>query len=91
MATFLITYDLCKPGRDYDELFEAIKAYGTYSHPVESVWLISTSLDVSSVCDDLQSHIDANDKLFVIKVAPGVWASQGLRDATVTWLNNRAA
>lgn len=34
--TFLITYDLKKPGQSYSELYEAIKNVGYRQHPLES-------------------------------------------------------
>ena len=35
MTSMIIEYDLCSPGRNYDELYKAIKAYGTWAHITE--------------------------------------------------------
>jgi len=62
----LISYDLHKPKRDYEELFAAIKTIGTSSiSPLESVWLVNTSKSPMQVTKELKLHIDADDDLFV--------------------------
>lgn len=77
MGKRLISYDLSKPGRDYERLFEAIKALGSWWHCLESVWVVKTDLTCAQVRDHLVKHIDANDKLAVLELGSG-WASQGL-------------
>lgn len=66
MACYIISYDLRKPGRNYDSLYAAIKAYGTWAHINESVWAVVTSHKAVQVRDNLLQHIDANDRLFVV-------------------------
>ena len=43
MASYIISYDLRKPERNYEALYEAIKAYGTWAHINESLWAVVTS------------------------------------------------
>jgi len=85
MAKQLISYDLVQPGRDYAELFEAIKAIGLWWHCLESVWIVVTDLTSAQVRDRLTPHIDTNDKLAVFKLA-GDWATQGLDKDRNDWL-----
>lgn len=66
MATFIISYDLVKQ-RDYESLYKAIKAYGTWAHIHESVWAVVTNDSAESVCNNLLTHVDADDRVFVIK------------------------
>ena len=40
MSSKIISYDLCAPGRNYDALYKAIKAYGTWAHITESTWFV---------------------------------------------------
>ena len=40
---YCISYDLQTPGRDYIDLINAIKSFGTWWHQTESVWLIASS------------------------------------------------
>ena len=65
MSSKIISYDLCAPGRNYNTLYNAIKAYGTWARISESTWFVKTSSTCSQIRDDLVSHIDGNDRLFV--------------------------
>lgn len=62
---YLITYDLNKPGQQYESLYVAIKQVGNWNHPLESVWFVEANNTISQVRDHLKPHIDANDKLFI--------------------------
>lgn len=89
MATVLISYDLQQPGRNYNALYEAIRGLsGAWAHPVESVWLVATDLQASAVRDVLKKHVDANDKLMVMQLAPG-WATLNVDGAVTNWLKTR--
>lgn len=66
MTCYIISYDLRKQ-RNYDNLYEAIKSYGTWAHILESEWAIVTSQSSAEVRDFLIKHIDSDDGLLVIK------------------------
>lgn len=76
MTSMIIEYDLCSPGRNYDELYKAIKAYGTWAHITESTWFIKTNNTCVEVRDNLLAHMDSNDRLFV-----------GMLSGVATWHN----
>ena len=59
MTSMIIEYDLCSPGRNYDELYKAIKAYGTWAHITESTWFIKTNNTCVEVRDNLLAHMDS--------------------------------
>lgn len=86
MSVYLITYDLHDPGQDYSDLHDAIESYGDFCHILESCWLIDTTDSVSDVRDELKTHIDSNDRLFVFKQS-GVWATSFSNDCT-DWLHD---
>jgi len=65
---YLITYDLRVPGRDYTSLYNAIKEYGDWQHPVESTWFISSDQQANDIYDHLFPFIDKNDRILVIQV-----------------------
>ena len=69
MSSKIIVYGLRQPGRDYDALYEAIKAYGTWAHITESTWLIRTDATCVQVRDKLMTVMDNNDRLFVGKLS----------------------
>lgn len=60
-------YDLRFPGRNYDSLHAAIKAYGTWGKITESTWAIVTEQTPAQIRDNLRLHIDDNDRLLVVK------------------------
>lgn len=68
MSSFLVTYDLCKPGQNYEKLIEEIKRFGTYAKINDSSWVIIQDCQSVDVRDKLKPHIDSNDKLFVAKL-----------------------
>ena len=65
MSSKIISYDLCAPGRNYDALYKAIKAYGTWAHITESTWFVKTGSSCVEVANNLLAHLDKNDRLFV--------------------------
>lgn len=87
MASRLISYDLSKPGRNYDDLYEAIKALGTWWHCLESVWIVETGKTCGQVRDELSPHLDSNDKLAVFTLQGG-WATTGMSKDCNDWLHN---
>jgi len=64
----IITYDLCSPGRNYNELYDYIKSFTAWAHITESTWFISTD----KTCIDIRDHIikltDSNDRIFVAEL-----------------------
>ena len=67
---FLITYDLKKPGQNYNELYEAIKGCGEWQHALESTWAVKVSSWVSAddVYNQLRPNIDDGDFLFIVDI-----------------------
>ena len=89
MAIVLISYDLCKPGQNYNGLYDAIKELsGFWAHPVESVWLVDTNIPTSEVRDILKKHMDSNDKLLVVQLGLA-WATYKVDVAVTNWLKTR--
>lgn len=64
----IITYDLCTPGKKYDELFEKIKSYKAWAHICESVWFISSEDSCTTIRENLKSVTDNNDRIFVAEL-----------------------
>lgn len=87
--TFLITYDLKKPGQSYSELYEAIKEIGDWQHPLESTWLVKVDYtSAENIYERLRPQIDDNDLLFIVDITEK--DRQGWLSKTVwTWLKNK--
>lgn len=87
MRTYCISYDLRKPGRNYDDLYTAIKGCGAWCHCLESIWLVRTTYSASQIRDLIWSTMDANDSIVVFQAtAPGAW--HGLSDQISDWLKS---
>lgn len=87
MTLYQISYDLHEPGKDYKELFEAIKTLGDYTHILESGWIVdSADKSASDIRDELKTHIDRNDRLLVAKFGSN-WATTFSDDST-DWLHD---
>ena len=87
MKTYLIGYDLDKPGQDYSNLIEAIKKIGTWWHCLDSTWLVKSNYTATQIRDYLLPHIDQNDELLVALLS-GEAAWYGFKGDCSTWLTN---
>ena len=68
MKAYSITYDLKAPGRDYKNLYEAIKASGKWSHYLESTWLVVSNETSQQIWNRIAPTIDKNDFVLIIEV-----------------------
>ncbi len=87
MPSYLITYDLTKPNRNYSALYDAIKGLsGTWAHVTESSWVVvGTNLTSITIRDTLAASIDNNDEIFIAKLS-GEAAWRGLSTDQTEWL-----
>lgn len=78
MTAILITYDLNKPGQNYDALYEEIKNLGaTWWHYLDSTWIVAgASLTAENVSQKLSKHCDKGDRLLCLNITGD--SSQGL-------------
>lgn len=85
MNSYLISYDLMNPGKDYSDLYERIKSYQAWAHVLESVWVVKSSSSAVQIRDNLMQVMDSNDKLFVAKLS-GEAAWYNLSESISKWL-----
>ncbi|MGV2982066.1 CRISPR-associated protein Cas2 [Microbacterium sp. AGC85] len=78
MSSYLLTYDLTAPGRNYDDLIKHLKSYATHAHVLDSTWLIVSDRTSVQIRDEAKTHMDSNDQLLVVKLT-GDAAWYGLR------------
>ena len=88
MHTYLIGYDLNKPGKDYSELYKAIEALsGTWWHHLDSTWIIRHEGGAAAVRDALSKHLDSTDELLVVRLSgEGAWS--GFKQKGSAWLKD---
>ena len=70
MSNKIISYDLIASGKDYSELYRAIRRIDSKAVRVlNSVWWITSPLSVSEILNQLSSSVDHNDRLMVAAVS----------------------
>lgn len=65
MSSYLITYDLFRPGQNYDGLWRALTAIGA-CRIMLSVWVLRSELSVAQLYDYLVQFIDGDDRIVVV-------------------------
>jgi hypothetical protein len=86
---YVISYDLKIPGRDYTSLYDAIKSYDDWQHPLESTWILYTTESANEISAKLRSDgkMDNSDLLFVC--ALDINDRQGWLDKSVwNWIKS---
>jgi CRISPR-associated endonuclease Cas2 len=65
-VSYLICYDLDKPGQDYSDLIPALQKLGAKRIEM-SVWLLfSTNLTPLQIINHLAQFVDSNDRILVV-------------------------
>ena len=64
----IITYDLCKAGKNYNDLYQYLKGYSDWARITESTWFISSDKSCTTIRDEINSIIDSDDRLFVAEL-----------------------
>ncbi len=67
MACYIVSYDLIAPGKNYEQLYAALKSYLKWAKINESVWAVVTEKNAVEIRAHLTQYLDENDRLFVIK------------------------
>lgn len=67
---YLVSYDLNKSGKDYSGVYEAIQSASTgmWCKPLESVYIIRSSLSAEAIYNRVAQHLDRDDCVLVIEV-----------------------
>ena len=75
---YVVSYDLRQPQRDYESLYEALRALNG-QRILESSWLITVQdLTAVTIRDRLKGVIDSDDRLLVNGFGNSQWASYNL-------------
>ena len=91
MKTYMVGYDLNKPGQNYDKLIKALQEdFDNWWHHLDSTWIIKTNMTAMKILKKLQPLIDSNDELLVARLQ-GEWASIGFNDKGTDWLKGQVS
>lgn len=86
MNTYLVSYDLRAPGKDYTHLIPYLKKYANWAKPLKSVWFVQSPLEAVDVLNEIRTQIDANDGLLVVNVTKDSAAWVNLGDEITNWI-----
>ena len=89
MSTLQINYDLKKPGRSYQPVYDYIKTHSS-CRMLDSMWLVRTNKAPADVRNELTALVDTNDEVAVFDVTHSSWATN-FSDDTTNWLKGRLA
>lgn len=64
---YIVSYDLCQPGRDYNSLYNALKKFPSWGKLTESTWAVVCNKSAIEIRDYLRLYMDLSDRLIVIK------------------------
>lgn len=88
MHCYIVLYDLCKPGQNYERLYAQLRSYERWGRLTESAWAVVTVKSYNQIRDELRICIDENDRLIVIRsgqqaawtnvMASGEWVKENL-------------
>lgn len=67
MRCYIISYDICQPGRDYTTLYDAIKQFPKWGKLTESTWAVISDNNCVEIRDYLMKFMDLNDRIIVIQ------------------------
>ncbi|WP_182378662.1 SinR family protein [Nocardioides sp. WS12] len=84
-STYVVSYDLKAPGKDYSELIEYLQSLEDWWHGLGSTWVVVTSMTARQLRDAIKAHTDSNDRVLVV-MSSGVGAWRGLGASGNEWL-----
>ena len=67
MALYLISYDLLKPGKNYDPLIEALTQQGA-KRVLLSQWTLNTYCSPKQIRDWARRYMDNNDRILISEI-----------------------
>ena len=85
MKKYIITYDLNKPGQDYESLINEIKRYN-WIKVMKSTWFVKSSKSAQEIYTHLRRYIDDSDRIFISEITRN--HAGWLNNAVWQWLND---
>jgi hypothetical protein len=67
MALYLISYDLLKPGKNYDPLIDALTQQGA-KRVLVSQWTLNTYCSPKQIRDWARRYMDNNDRILISEI-----------------------
>ena len=64
---YSISYDLRRPGRNYEELYAVLNQYENY-HALESTWFVKSEETADTICEKVRQKMDNTDSVIVTEI-----------------------
>lgn len=65
-SNLFISYDLYRPGQNYEQVAQSIKNLGAWAKIHQSFWYVKSTVGISDAGKRIWAVMDQNDKLIVI-------------------------
>jgi len=65
MGTYLVSYDLSKPHRGYEELETYLRSNPDWARVLQSVWFVQTQLTARALAEEVARRVDSDDHFVV--------------------------
>jgi hypothetical protein len=90
MKRILISYDLMRPGQNYEELWKYLRGFPKAIRPLYSLWLVRSEKTPKKIRDEIINRglIDKNDKIVVIDTTD---VASAWNPASLPWIRNTAS
>lgn len=85
---YIVSYDLCQPGRDYNLLYNALRTFPSWGKLTETTWAVVSKNSAVEIRNYLRLYMDVSDRLIVIKsgqvaawtqvIANNLWVKENL-------------
>ena len=66
--TYLISYDIRTPGRNYTSLLNVISSFTNHRRVLRSCWIVESELSAAAILSMLAPLTDQNDRLLVCRI-----------------------
>ena len=67
MRAYIVSYDLNKPGQNYENLYEELKKSPRWWHFWDATWIIATSESPKQIWSRMKPHTDSSDNVLIIR------------------------
>jgi hypothetical protein len=84
-----ISYDLHEPGKQYDQVSNAIKQLGDWAKVHYSLWYVKSQYDATQAVNRVWAVMDANDKLLVVNATNNSASWQNLDPVVAKFIVER--
>ncbi len=83
-----VSYDLYKPGQDYDKVIEAIKSLGAWAKVHYSFWYVNSQFTASEASKKVWAAMDKNDSLIVVDASNNYASWYNLKQDVLDFIKN---